>query len=818
MIPVRYRPVGHNAPTPGRDRGLALAVVVVVGLIYSAWLGWHWLALDYSDKEFGGFVSRLWDVRRELVEHHSLPWWTPYYLSGSSYGLHHSQALYLVPALLYSAFFDLLTSVKLTALTAIFASAVAMYFCARHFLASEWAAALAALAFLLHPEQVLRAVGAEHLGITLFVPFVPLSWLFLARSLESRRFSDVFWCSLAVAASVWAHNKMALVNLLFLAGYVAYWVRFGKRANSDADGWRVRLRVAVRSCALLGVLALSLGAFFLVPGLTETRYAKLFEGDPIRAWQETYAFKSLFALVDRDGALTRDAIANVLQAVNARGGARSQEEYERATRIVAMQTDSPEKYSGLVLLGLLAAAALVNRRRENRPLFWFLVAAFLASVVLAYGRSTVWGANTTTWSALFAVDGVPARMKFAFFLGAAGLLAFCLLFYRRKLGTGPRRALAGSVLLAFLLVPAFALVASLPLFAEIRAPYVFYDITAAFLLALLAGFFVTDVVASRAPIVVAGIAVLLLCDYWPYQRAASDNLIEPRTLANMRAAYASIRADADLVKVYMLSGRMVRLLAPMMSGKPLAYEDFYSWMAPKGSGYLNTQARGEPALFDLLGARYVIFDKSDPRMADAAPVLQRYRMLYDVHHEDEDFVVFRNPGAHAYLSAYRNAARFEGDPRESVALSLALSQRHWPLIYAEPRVGDLVERVYRAGETGPLPDVGQPVALGIESMTRPSPGTVHAVLNVEQPCWLVIAESYYPFWRATLGMQSIPVYQASVGLMAVRLPAGRQQLSLEYSLPAWYLGAQLVSAAALLIAMLACWRERRRAPLAVVGP
>src|SRR5207244_2052660 len=83
---------------------------------YCAWLGWHWLPLDYSDGEFVGFVSRLWDVRRALLQQHALPWWTPYYLSGSSYGLHHSQGLYLVPSLLFSVFFDLLTSVKLTAL------------------------------------------------------------------------------------------------------------------------------------------------------------------------------------------------------------------------------------------------------------------------------------------------------------------------------------------------------------------------------------------------------------------------------------------------------------------------------------------------------------------------------------------------------------------------------------------------------------------------------------------------------------------------------------------------------------------------------
>ncbi len=788
-----------------------LALVVAAALAYCAWLGWHWLPLDYSDKEFAGFVSRLWDIRRELVEHGVLPWWTPYYLSGSSYGLHHSQALYLVPSLLFSCFFDPLVSVKLTALLAVFASAVAMFFCARHFLRNEWAAALAALAFVLHPEQVIRAAGAEHLGITVFMPFVPLTWWFFARSLESRRWSDLLWCALAIAGSLWAHNKMALVNLLFLAGYFVYWVLYGARPGSPRGDWPVLLRGGLRSSALIGLLGLGIGAFFIVPALMEARYVKLFEGDPIREWQDTYAFKSLFALVDRGGALTQSAMTQVLASVNARGGAHSPQEFDRARRIVAMQTDSPEKYAGLVLLGLIAAAMLVNRRRANRPLFWFLAVAFMASVGLAYGRSTALGANFATWVALLGVDGVPAMTRLAFFLAALAGAAFLVAFYRRKLNSARKRVAAGAVLLAFLCLPGFALVALLPLFDEIRSPYVFYDVTGAFLAALLSGFFVTDVVRSRAPLVVVGVALLLLIDYWPYQQAAGENNVAPRTLANLRASYASLRDDPDSVKAYMLSGRMLRLLAPMLGGKPLVYEDFYSWMAPKGTGYLNTQARGEPALFDLLGARYIIFDKSDPLMANARPVLDLYRSLYPVHHEDDDFVVFRNARARPLLGAYARAARFEGDPHDSVGLSLGLAQKNWVLIHADSQADGPFARLYRAGEPAALPDEqGERVDVRIESMTREAAGKLHALVTVGAPCWLVINESYYPYWRALLDEQGVHLYRASTGLMAVRLPAGRHALALEFAPPGWYFGAQALSALALLVALAACWRERRR--------
>jgi hypothetical protein len=47
--------------------------------------------------------------------------------------------------------------------------------------------------------------------------------------------------------------------------------------------------------------------------------------------------------------------------------------------------------------------------------------------------------------------------------------------------------------------------------------------------------------------------------------------------------------------------------------------------------------------------------------------------------------------------------------------------------------------------------------------------------------------------------------------MSVRLPEGRQELALDYSPPFAYFIAQLVSAAALVAALLAVWLERRRA-------
>jgi hypothetical protein len=257
--------------------------------------------------ELAASASRVWDVNQELAAGNDLPWWTPRFMSGSSYGLNHARGLYLLPWGILANWFDLATAGKLMCLAAIFLSAVGMYFCARKLLRHEWAAALAAIAYLLHPEQIIRAAGAEHVTITLSFVFVPLLWWTFARALETNRLRDILLCALVVVGAAWADNKQALAHFVFLAGYLVYWLWPAAR--------RQHWQQTVRTCAFIGVAAAAMGAFVIVPGLTEQKLVKLFINEPLVEWQKTYSFKSLFALADRDGVASRSAITGVQRAL-----------------------------------------------------------------------------------------------------------------------------------------------------------------------------------------------------------------------------------------------------------------------------------------------------------------------------------------------------------------------------------------------------------------------------------------------------------------------------------------------------------------------
>ena len=785
---------------PTEKRRLGFWITLAAALVYCLWLGAHWLPLGYSEHELAASASRVWDVQHELAQHHHLPWWTPYFMSGSSYALNHSRGFYLILWMLFSQFTNLEIAGKLTALAAIFASALTMYFCARHFLRSEWAAFLAAMAFMMHPEQIIRAAGAEHITIALSFPLVPLLWLTFARMLESNRFRDVLVCAVVAVLAWWTDNKQAFLHFLFLFGWLIYWL-WPRRAQ-----WKITLR----TCALLGLLGLLLGAPVIVPGVVESKYVKLFRGDPLTEWQKNYAFKSLLGLVDRDGVATSNATEAVMARLQANGGrVNTQAEADQVRRVFGLKMDAPEKYMGLVLALVLVVTVLWNDRRVDRRAFWFFLGSLLVSVMLAMGLSSVWGANWTTWGALSSQGQMGAAS-----VGVLACIAFLVFFYLRKLTTMKKKLFAGAALAVFLFLPGFQLLSGLPYFSDIRAPFVFYDGPAMFWGAILIGFFVSDVLCAEKwrthiPKIVTGVVVLMVLDYWPYQKPALENQTPRATLENLRTTYEALRQDPDPVKVYALSGRYFHLLGPMWSGKPQVFEAFYNWMAPMGTGLLNQQAfiqlpdrhvvMNRPFL-DLMGARYLVFDLGSPAIPDPRSVLNDLSQNYHAVLTNADFAVFRNDTAHAYVTAYPQVCQFVGDFRESAPLAVALSERGWPLINSDTERPGVFAKVYHSGgDTMPPFGNSAPLTLDGLQVTREHDELVRIKAAAPSDCLAVIAESYYPFWHAEVDGRPVEILRVDCGLMGVELKAGSHEIVLRYEPPRAYAASGAVSVVTLLL-------------------
>ncbi len=83
----------------------------------------------------------------------------------------------------------------------------------------------------------------------------------------------------------------------------------------------------------------------------------------------------------------------------------------------------------------------------------------------------------------------------------------------------------------------------------------------------------------------------------------------------------------------------------------------------------------------------------------------------------------------------------------------------------------------------------------------------------ERVTYLVVAENWYPDWRATVDGAPVPVHRAQNALLSVQLPPGAREVEFEYVSRhhGRFKGISLAaSAAACLLLVIPGWRERRR--------
>jgi hypothetical protein len=816
--------------SPAQERAAPLVTAAVV-LGAGAWIAWQWLPLGWTEKELAAAASRVWDFRRELLAHGTLAWWTPWYMGGSPYALQHAQGLPLVAWLgLSLGGVDLAVAGKVVALVAIAASGFTMFVCARALLGSPWAAALAAVAYALHPQQAFRAGGDEHVGLSVAFALVPLVWLAGMRATASGTVRSAFAAALAATALLWTSSKHALVLGLLLG--------LATLARVACAG-RPTARPALRGAALVFVLGAALGAFCVVPALEESRHVRLFAGENVAEWQRQLAFRGLLGLVDRDGVLTAPARA-AAEPVAVSDPA----EFAARERLSLLKFESGAKYAGVVLLALSAGALLFGRRRADRTLLGTLAVAFVVCVATATGLDGLASAHLATVRALWRIPGVPAGTRVvAVVVPLAAVALLAVLAHRRRREAGLLVLALGLAVLTWL--PLFRLVAALPFFDGIRAPFVFYDIPATFVLCLMSGFFVTDVLepsrfGARTPAIVLGLIALVLADHAPAARAFAEKPGAARTTADVEAAYGALRdAEPQWARTYYISTRNQHLLGPMWGGKPQAYEAWTKWMSPLGTGLLNERSWTSPqanrAYLDLAGARWIVFDKGDATMMAsnlARDMLQFYRAWFPLRLENESLVVLDNTTAWPWLSTHRRAALFLGDVRTSADVALALAARRVPLVHVDGDASELPIEVAggvyvdRDGEQRldafpglrplAIPLRGQSVRLP-EPEAALRPAAVHGVqrtngdirlrIDMPEPALLVVGESHHPHWRATVDGAPARIWRVSCGLMGLALGAGTHDVHLHFQVPAVYAIAGLVSLVTLLAGLIGTRRR-----------
>ncbi len=217
------------------------------------------------------------------------------------------------------------------------------------------------------------------------------------------------------------------------------------------------------------------------------------------------------------------------------------------------------------------------------------------------------------------------------------------------------------------------------------------------------------------------------------------------------------------------------------------YRDLWDRIAANQDGPPDRVTEGESrSALNLLGARYLISDDDLPLpvIYDAGP-----RIYLNEAALPAAFVVFQArviEDKEARLAALLDPAF---DPRAEVLLS-------------------------RPPATLPLQN-GQPQATvpqPMPSVLRPGPDRVIIKVSMTQPGYLVLTDTYYPGWQATVDGEPAEILPADHAFRAVGLEAGEHTVVFEYTPLSFRLGAWISGGTGLLLiaALAAEWLTTRK--------
>jgi hypothetical protein len=97
----------------------------------------------------------------------------------------------------------------------------------------------------------------------------------------------------------------------------------------------------------------------------------------------------------------------------------------------------------------------------------------------------------------------------------------------------------------------------------------------------------------------------------------------------------------------------------------------------------------------------------------------------------------------------------------------------------------------------------------IATAERPGPGEWNISTNGAFPALLVVAETYFPGWEATVDGKKVTVFEADGAFVGVPLPPGEHKVNLVYRRPAAALVGRTITLGMLLGITVVWWRRRR---------
>ncbi len=199
--------------------------------------------------------------------------------------------------------------------------------------------------------------------------------------------------------------------------------------------------------------------------------------------------------------------------------------------------------------------------------------------------------------------------------------------------------------------------------------------------------------------------------------------------------------------------------------------------------------------WNLMAADFIMF-----RTSQFTPFFEREYPFLSKVTEDEHTgrTLYSNPGAWQRVRLFGAYKLIEDDDATLTQLCEISFDYEKTLILNEPPQFDA------SSLPGPSAD------LGTVEATHNGYDRISVEVDAKSPSLLYFAESYHPFWRATVDGGQVKLYRANLAMRAVYVPAGRHEVTLSYHSAPITWGGRVSLLALLVLAGALGWHAYRK--------
>ena len=729
----------------------ALLALLVAAMFPQVVLGLE----TFVARDFGFFAYPLAHFQQECFRHGELPFWNPYNNCGAPFLAQWNTMPLYPPALFYLAL-PLTWSLGVFSLLHLWWAGFGMYFLARRWTGNNFAAAFAGTAFAFNGFTLNLVMWPSHIATFSWLP-----WVVLAAELAWREGGrKIIFAAVAGAMQMLAGGpETILFTWLIVAALWLQQFMNGRDASSPPRG------AMLRRFPLVVLLVVSLSAAQLLPFLDLAAHAQRGSGFADLRWS-----------------LPGFGLANFLVPM-AFGSTHTEGIFFQHS-----QAWTSSYYLGLGTLWLaLLALGYVHERRV-----WLLGGAAGIALLFALGENTF--VYPLVRKLIPQLSFITYPVKYIAVVVFAGplLAAFALANFPKN----QKRILPlGAILLS--------LIAGILLWMQL-APFPGDDSLAA----LLNGF-------SRAAFLLATGAILFVL-----ARKAKSPLLRFAPLALVLVAWLDVLTHEPTQNptvspgVYGLNLARTKLA---MSPQP-ELSDARAMLSPAAALELNRFAVSDPKN-NFLAKRLGYC--ANVNLLDAVPKVDGFFSLTPREFDGLLRLIYENPQKDfSPLLAFMGVAQVTSPTN---LLAWQARTRFQPLVTAGQRPVFLDELdtllafgrndfdgtqiVFLPPSEKSFVTTSNPAAAKILAVKFGN-RTVDIAAEADKPSLVVVAQTYYQNWRATVDGRPAPLLHANVAFQAVPIPAGAHAVRLTYQDRAFALGAGISLGTLAVCAMALCRRRR----------